>query len=159
VMARNALQDVTLFGWAWPVFGMAAAVSTLAVAVLIRRVGNRRLWIASHLLMAVGVALPVVWPHVAAVFIAALLVGGTFMVVTLTAMQEAARVAGNAATMLIAAMTSAFAAGQIAGPLAITYGFKGSGSFSRALLVAAALLAVSALALAMRNGKQQRPAS
>ncbi len=158
VMAKKVLADPALFGWSWPIFGLAAALSTLAVAVLIRRVGNRHLWIACHFVMAIGVALPVVWPHVAAIFLAALFVGGTFMVITLTAMQEAKLVAGstgNAATALIAAMTSAFAAGQIIGPLLITYVFKGDAGFSHALLVAAALLAISAVALAIgkKNAK------
>jgi MFS family permease len=151
VMAKKALADPALFGWSWPVFGLAAAVSTLAVAMLIRRVGNRRLWTASHFIMAAGVALPVVWPHIAAVFLAALLVGGTFMVVTLAAMQEARRVAGSAATVLIAAMTASFAAGQIVGPLLVAYAFQGESGFSHALLVASLLLAASAVALSIRN--------
>jgi predicted MFS family arabinose efflux permease len=156
VMAKKALADTGLFGWAWPVFGVAAALSTLAVAVLIRRVGNRSVWIACHLIMAFGVALPVILPHVVAIFLAALMVGGTFMVITLVAMQEARQVAGDAATVLIAAMTAAFAAGQIAGPLLITYGFSGESGFSQALLVAAALLTASAAALASGNKSANR---
>jgi hypothetical protein len=73
------------------------------------------------------------------------------MVITFSAMQEARRVAGGAATVLMAAMTSAFAAGQIAGPLSITYGFRSGGSFSQALLLASLLLVVSGLALAGGN--------
>jgi MFS family permease len=156
-MAKKALADTTLSGWSWPVFGFAAALSTLAVAMLIRRVGNRRLWIASHFIMAAGVALPVVWPHIAAIFLAALLVGGTFMVITLVAMQEARRVAGNAATVLIAAMTASFAAGQIVGPLLVAYAFQGESGFSHALLVASLLLVASAVALTIRN-KNTQPA-
>ncbi|HYT16398.1 MAG TPA: YbfB/YjiJ family MFS transporter [Burkholderiales bacterium] len=49
--------------------------------------------------------------------IAALCVGGTFVVVTMVAMQETRRVAGARPRMLMAAMTSAFAVGQIVGPL------------------------------------------
>jgi MFS family permease len=155
VMAKKALADTALVGWSWPVFGLAAALSTLAVAMLIRRVGNRGLWIACQLIMAVGVALPVVWPHIFSIFLAALMVGGTFMVITLVAMQEARQVAGNAATVLIAAMTASFAAGQIAGPLLITYGFQGEAGFSHALLIASSLLIVSAAALASRPKKAQ----
>jgi MFS family permease len=151
VMAKKALADTALFGWSWPLFGFAAVLSTLAVAMLIRRVGNRGLWIACHLIMASGVALPVIWPHVVAIFLAALMVGGTFMVITLVAMQEARQVAGSAATVLIAAMTASFAAGQIAGPLLITYGLPGEGGFSQALLIAASLLTASAVALASGN--------
>lgn len=153
VMAKEALDDPTLFGWSWPVFGMAAALSTLAVAML-RRVGNRRLWAGAHLVMAVGVALPALSPHIAAIFLAALFVGGTIMVITLAGMQEARRVAGSAgAAPMMAAMTSSFAAGQIAGPLLVAYGFKGAAGFSQALLLASALLAVSAAALAAGSGK------
>ncbi|OWW21694.1 hypothetical protein AYR66_21590 [Noviherbaspirillum denitrificans] len=93
--------------------------------------------------MAAGVALPVVMPGFAAVFIAALCVGGTFMVITLAALQEGKRIAGSNATVLIAAMTSAFAAGQIIGPLTVS----GSSGFSTALIIAAVLLAGSALLL------------
>lgn len=147
VMARNALQGSPLFGWSWPVFGLAAALSTLSVAFLVKRMGNRRVWMFSQFVMAAGVALPVFSLGLLPVFIAALCVGGTFMVVTLAALQEGKRVAGQAGhsgTVLIAAMTSAFAAGQIIGPLTVS---AGSDGFSTALVVASALLAASALLL------------
>lgn len=144
VMARNAMQDSALFGWSWPVFGFAAALSTLCVAFLVRRMGNRGVWRASHFIMAAGVVLPVIRPGLLSVFIAALCVGGAFMVITLAALQEGKRIAGRNGTVLIAAMTSAFAAGQIAGPLAVS---AGSGSFSTALAAAALLLAASTLLL------------
>jgi len=145
VMARNALQDSSLFGWSWPIFGLAAALSTLAVAWLTGRMGNRRLWMLSHFVMAAGVVLPAVMPGLFAVFVAALCVGGTFMVITLAALQEGKRIAAGNATVLIAAMTSAFAAGQIIGPLTVSG--AGGGSFSTALVIAAVLLAGSALLL------------
>jgi hypothetical protein len=78
---------------------------------------------------------------------AALLVGGTFMVITLCAMQEARRVAGAHATMLIAAMTSAFALGQIIGPFSISPAHASDGNFGPALMVAAGSLLASALLL------------
>lgn len=150
VMAREALQDSNLFGWSWPVFGLAAALSTLCVEALVRRVGNRRLWLASHFVMALGLLLPALWPNFVTVFIAALCVGGTFMVITLAAMQEGKRIAGANATVVIAAMTSAFAAGQILGPLTVR-----GGAFSSALLVAAALLAAGALLLVPQTSHKE----
>ncbi|RZI40859.1 YbfB/YjiJ family MFS transporter [Herbaspirillum sp. HC18] len=147
VMARNALHGSPLFGWSWPVFGAAAALSTLMVAALVRRSSNLGVWRASHIVMAAGIVLPVVWPGLLSVFAAALCVGGTFMVITLAALQEAKRVAGSDATVLIAAMTSAFAAGQIIGPLTVSAASGGNSGFSFALLVAAALLAGSVLLL------------
>ncbi len=154
VMAKNALQGSNLFGWSWPVFGLAAALSTLCVATLVRRIGNLRLWMACHFIMAFGIVLPVVWPRLPAVFAAALCVGGTFMVITLAALQEARRVAGRDATVLIAAMTSAFAVGQIAGPLSVGAGSGGNSVFSTALIVAASMLAASALLLNLTREKQ-----
>jgi len=151
VMAKQAIQDPAVFGWSWPVFGAAAAVSTLAAAALPRFVANRRLWILSHLVMALGVGLPVFWPGVVGIMLAALLVGGTFMVITMAGMQEARLVAGEHARALMAAMTSAFALGQIAGPLSVSFVVGADGGFSEALLAAASLLAASAYALAYRR--------
>ena len=146
-MAREIVHEGSLFGWAWPVFGAAAAGSTLSVAVLLRRIPNRSLWITSQLVMALGVSLPVVWPGIAGLLLAAVFVGGTFMVVTMTGMREAREVAGPHAPSLMAAMTSAFAAGQIAGPIAVSTLAAGGGGYSRALLLASTLLAASAFLL------------
>jgi len=41
VMARQAIDDPSVFGWAWPVFGVTAAASTFAAAGLSRSLGNR----------------------------------------------------------------------------------------------------------------------
>jgi MFS family permease len=147
VMARQVIVDPIVFGWSWPLFGAAAMVSTLAVAALRSRLSNRRLWIASHLAMALGVALPVVWSGIVAIMLAALLVGGTFMVITMTGMQEARSVAGGRATGLMAALTSAFALGQIIGPLLVSYVAAAGGTVAMALSIACAALVVSAYEL------------
>jgi len=146
-MARQAIHDPLIFGWSWPVFGAAALISTLVASVLPPALSNRRVWIGSQLLMAVGVALPVVWHSIAGIMLAALLVGGTFMVTTMVAIREARKVAGLHATGLIAAMTAAFAVGQIVGPISASYVVERNGNFSAALLIASLLLAVSAYAL------------
>ncbi len=146
VMARDAMQGSAAFGWSWPIFGAAAALSTLAAAALVRRLGNRRVWMLCHLLMAVGCLLPVVATGLAPVFLAALCVGGAFMVVTLVAMQEARQIAGRDAGGLIAAMSAAFATGQILGPLTVSAAGGGK-SFAVGLTLAAALLVLSTILL------------
>lgn len=104
-------------------------------------------WALGHAVMALGVALPALEPTLLAVVISALCVGGTFMVITMTGMQEARRIAGPMAPKLMAAMTAAFATGQLAGPLLVT----GTGAAVQALrgpsLAAAAVLVLAALAL------------
>jgi predicted MFS family arabinose efflux permease len=147
VMARQAIDNPAIFGWSWPVFGAAAMATTLAAAQFARSIGTRRLWMASQLIMATGVALPVVWPGLAAIMVAALLVGGTFMVITMTSMQEARVVGGRDPTRLIAAMTAAFALGQIVGPVSVSYTITAGGDFSVALLVASLILGVGAYGL------------
>ena len=78
------------------------------------------------------------------------------MAVTMVGMQEARRVAGAGARRLMAAMTAAFAAGQIAGPLVVSaFAALGSG-YAASLLTAAALLVLSALAL-IPNAKEKTP--
>ena len=147
VMAKQVIRDPAVFGWSWPLFGAAAMGSTLATAMLRSLVSNRRLWIVSHLVMAFGVALPVVWPGIAAIMLAALFVGGTFMVITMVGMQEARDVAGAQATGLMAALTSAFALGQIVGPIMVSYVVAAGGNLSAALLIASGVLVVSAYEL------------
>jgi predicted MFS family arabinose efflux permease len=152
-MARTLVPDPLVFGWAWPIFGAAAMASTLVAGAAIRVVGNRRIWALAQLVMAAGVAAPVLWPTMGGVMAAALLVGGTFMVSTMGGMQEAQIVAGPHATRLMAAMTAAFAAGQIAGPLLVAATAVGPNrDFSRPLSVACLLLLVSAGALASPPG-------
>jgi predicted MFS family arabinose efflux permease len=154
VMAKEIVSDPLLFGWAWPVFGAAAVASTLLVARAAPRLTHRRAWAISHLVMAAGVVVPLLLPGLAGILVAALCVGGTFVVITQVGMQEARAIAGAGARTLIAAMTSAFALGQIVGPLAAAYWVRATGGFSGALILAAALLALSALAL-MRGGAER----
>ncbi|HTM60744.1 MAG TPA: YbfB/YjiJ family MFS transporter [Burkholderiales bacterium] len=139
-MARNIVADPLVFGWAWPMFGMAAALSTLFAP----RGENRRVWAIAALVMAAGVAAPIFVAGIAGVIGSALLVGATFMVITMVGMQEARRIGGPA---LMAAMTAAFATGQIAGPLAVSALAQMRGGMLAALSVAAASLVLSALAL------------
>ena len=117
-LARKLVDDPQVFGLAWPLFGAAAALSTLLVAWRLRRVNRLALWAVCHLLMALGVLLPILWTDLKGVVVAALLVGGTFMVITMVAMQEARARAETQATRVLGRMTAGFAAGQLAGPLA-----------------------------------------
>jgi predicted MFS family arabinose efflux permease len=139
-MAKAVINDPAVFGWAWPIFGATAACSTIFAA----RLGNRRGWIVGALAMAAGVAAPIFMPGLAGILAAALLVGGSFMVITMAGMQEARQVGGPA---LMAAMTAAFAVGQIAGPLAVSAFAHTRGGINAALAVAAAVLVASAIVL------------
>jgi hypothetical protein len=146
-MARQLVADPLVFGWSWPVFGVAAAITPLGAAALGRRVGNRRVWMASHLVMALGVAVPVAWPGIGGIMAAALLVGGTFVAITLVGMQEARAVAGAAAPRLMAAMTSAFALGQMLGPMCVSVLVGVEARLTAPLAIAAVVLLAGAAGL------------
>ena len=147
VMAKQIVNDPLVFGLSWPIFGAAVLGSTLLAASLSTVVGSLRLWMASQLVMAFGVLLPDFWPGVGGIVISALCVGGTFMVITLLAMQEARKAASPNPERLMAAMTSAFAAGQIAGPICVSLVAGDDGKFSAALFAAVLLLLISACVL------------
>ena len=117
VLARAVVTDPSIFGWAWPVFGATAAASTLIAGVVMRRLSRLQIWAGCQALMSIGAFLPSVWPHAAAILLAAFLVGGTFMVITLAGVQEIrARVSWNPSKW-VGYLTASFGVGQIVGPV------------------------------------------
>lgn len=117
LLARNVVTDPAVFGWAWPIFGAMAAASTLIAGVILKRLSRLQVWAGCQMLMGVGALLPSVWSHGAAILLSAVLVGGTFMVITLAGVQEIrARFSWDAAKW-VGFLTASFALGQIAGPV------------------------------------------
>jgi hypothetical protein len=87
------------------VFAVAVALSTIAAARLFGHANPLRVWAVSHPLMAAGVILPSVSLARVMIAIALLLVGSTFMVVTMIGMQEARARAPRNPTALLGLMT------------------------------------------------------
>jgi predicted MFS family arabinose efflux permease len=146
-MARALVDDPRLFGLAWPVFGAAATLSTLLAGPVLARWSRNKVWAVCHLMMAAGCVLPLASRSGAAIALAALAVGGSFMVATMAGLQLARdRAAANPAPLL-SRLVAAFALGQIAGPLvAFLAGqvLSGDGLASALWLATAALLASAA---------------
>ena len=105
----------------WPFFGLAAALSVVLSQGLQRHYNNVSLlgvWRVSQIIMAVGTLLPALWQSLAGLMLSALMVGGTFMVVTMAGLQVAAsQVTHYPKYNLSALMTASFAFGQLIGPL------------------------------------------
>jgi hypothetical protein len=53
-LAREHIDNPAVFGWVWPVFGAAAALSTLAAARSGHRLAPRRLWTGAQWVLAPG---------------------------------------------------------------------------------------------------------
>jgi len=148
-MAKAIVPDPAVFGWAWPLFGATAAASTLLVARWQAKLGGRRVWFISMFVLAAGAAAPVVLPGLLGIAVAAVCVGGTFVVVTMAALQVVREVAGAAAPQLLAAMTAGFGLGQVAGPLVVAH--LGDRGIPFALAGSAILVALSAFALGWKE--------
>lgn len=159
VMAKQIIADPLGFGWAWPAFGAAALISTLVAAQLTRYLSNRSVWILTNLIMALGVLVPLAIAGLTGIVISALCVGGTFMVITMVGLREAKRIAGARAQLLMAAMTSAFAAGQIIGPLLVGGLMQVRDGFTVALVIAALPLLFAAYTLFVSRGTMGTPSA
>jgi len=118
-MARELAPDPMVFGFAWPLFGLAAALSVAAVALWLPDGSRQRIWASAQGLMALGTALPLAVHALWAVAASAIFVGGTFMIVTMAGLQLAREVRPDNPTPLLARMTAAFSVGQIAGPVMV----------------------------------------
>jgi predicted MFS family arabinose efflux permease len=145
-LAREVIGDPAVFGWVWPVFGAAAAVSTVVVMRLLPALSPRRLWAYGQWVLALGVVAPVFAINLTTLLFAALCVGGTFMVITMAGVQEARRLGGAGSARAVALYTAAFALGQIAGPLTVSLS---NGGLLLPSLLAALALAASSLILGL----------
>ena len=156
VMAREIVQSPLIFGWSWPVFGAAAFVSTLLAARFQMRYSNRQLWAASQVVMATGLLLPVIHPHILTIITAGLCVGGTFMIITMTGMKEAHRIAPPQDVMRhIAVMTVSFATGQMIGPVFASSVYDLTQSFAVSLIITSATLIITAMTLVGASSKKE----
>ena len=156
VMAREIVQSPLIFGWSWPVFGAAAFASTILAARLQKRYSNRQIWTASQVVMAIGLLLPVIYPHIFTIVTAGLCVGGTFMIITMTGMQEAHRIAPHQDAMRhIAVMTAAFATGQMFGPVFAGAVYGLTQSFAVSLIITSAILVITAMTLMGASSKNE----
>jgi MFS family permease len=150
-LARGYIDDPAVFGWVWPVFGIAAAISTLVAARFGHRLAPRRIWTGAQWVLAAGVLAPVASLNVVTLLTAAICVGGTFMVITMAGIREVLQVAGPQASRGVGMMTAAFAVGQIAGPLTVSLSAGSNHAFTVASIVAALALALGNCVLATAN--------
>lgn len=127
----------------WAVFGLGAAPSCFLWYRLHHRLGTRQALCWNLLLQAVGVIVPVFLANATGYLLSAMLVGATFTGTVTIAMPAAQRIARATKANLLASMTVAYGAGQIAGPLVAGAIYSHSHSFSLSLIAAAAALAVA----------------
>jgi predicted MFS family arabinose efflux permease len=156
-LARRYIDDAAVFGWIWPVFGIAAAISTLAAARFGHRLTPQRLWTGAQWVLAAGVLAPVVWLNVVTLLLAAICVGGTFMVITMAGIKEVLRIGGPQASRGVGMMTAAFAIGQITAPFTVSLFAGSNNAFTIGSISAAMALVLSNCVLSTDAARVTRP--
>ena len=140
--AIRALEPVI-----WIVFGLSAAPSIGIWTHIARRAGLPTAFALACIVEAVGVVASVAWQSVTGIFVAAVLVGGTFMGLTALGLIWARQLAAGDPRRALAMVTGAFGLGQIVGPAFAGMLSDHLGSFLVPSIAAAvALLAAAALA-------------
>ena len=154
LMAKEIISSPLVFGWAWPIFGTSALISTVVAANLQKTFSIRQIWVASQFVMAFGLLMPVVFPHIVSIVLAGICVGGTFMVITMMGMKETHRLAPTPDIMRhLAIMTAAFAVGQMIGPVLASSLYSITENFSVSLVLASGILVATAMVLHLNAPK------
>lgn len=135
--------------WVWLAFGLAAAPSVYLWNRIAAVIGARSAFAVACIIEAGGVALSVAGLGPAAVVLASILLGGTFMGITALGLVEARRITPGDPRRTLALMTASFGLGQMIGPWCAGLLRDATGSYTEASL-AAALALVLAAALARR---------
>ena len=101
----------------WVMVGLGAAPSVWLWGLLGRRIGTAQAFAMAAIVEAIGVLASVASAGALSVSLGAVLLGGTFMGLTALGLTRARELATGDPRQAMAAMTGAFGAGQIVGPL------------------------------------------
>ena len=129
----------------WFVFGLAAAPSVAFWTRIAALLGAARAFALACLVEALGVAASVVWQTEPGIFLASVLVGGTFMGLTALGLIRARTLAAGEPRRVLAYMTGAFGTGQIIGPAFAGVLSDWLGSFTVPSIAAVIALILAAL--------------
>jgi len=135
-LAKGYIDDPAMFGLIWPVFGLAAALSTFASRWFGRGLAPWQLWTRAKWVLAGGVLAPALVVNVPTLLLSAVCVGGTFMIITMAGIKEVLRHGGAPASLAVGVMTAAFGAGQIVGPLTVSLLGRSGHGFALASMIA-----------------------
>ena len=149
---RLTTGSARLAGVSWVITGIAAAVSAPLWRMAAKR-GYLPMLITAFVLQGVGSLLPVVSQNAMAVFGGGLLLGGTFMGISVLSLQYGVQLSGRPSAYTIAIMTALYGVGQILGPFVagMTAGEGEGFAFSFALSSAALFAAAAILVLGART--------
>jgi predicted MFS family arabinose efflux permease len=128
----------------WLALGVAAIPSVALWVAAARGFGVMRAFAVASVVEAVGVFSSVTWPTITGLFVAAGLLGATFMGLTALGLIGARELAPGNSRRWVAILTSAFGFGQIVGPIVAGYGFDLTGNFFLPSMLAVVALVIGA---------------
>ncbi|UYZ83658.1 MFS transporter [Entomomonas sp. E2T0] len=114
-LVKTTTQSATLASTAWIITGIAAALSAPLWRYAAKK-GYQPMLILAFLLQGIGVVLPIISNTPAIILLGALLLGGTFMGITVLALQYGITLSGKPSAHTIAILTGVYGIGQIMGP-------------------------------------------
>jgi predicted MFS family arabinose efflux permease len=144
-IVRLTAEVRVLEPWVWTLFGLAAIPSVTVWNWLGKRIGILNAFAAACAIEAVGVATSVEWVTIPGICLSALLLGGTFMGITVLGFMAGRMLSAGHPHQAFARMTASFSLGQMAGPLVAGFLSERLGDFRVASLIAAAALIAAAV--------------
>ncbi len=127
----------------WVLVGLAALPSAAAWSFLAERHGHLRVLVAGHVVQAVGVALPALSGHPAAVLAGAVMYGGTFLGIVGMSLAFGRVINPAGAARVMGLLTAVFGIGQIIGPVLAAH-LAATGGWGPALLMASGVVLLGA---------------
>ena len=141
-LVQNTTNSPDIARASWIATGCAAALSAPLWRLAARK-GYLPMLILAFVLQGIGALLPVVSNSIVAALGGGLLLGGTFMGITVLSLQYGVQLSGKPSAYTVAVMTALYGIGQIIGPIV-----AGGQGFYTAFIVSAASLFVGAVFLA-----------
>ncbi len=152
-LVKSATNSPEIARASWIVTGVAAALSTPAWRYAARG-GYLRMLVSAFLLQGAGALLPVLSSAPAAALASGLLLGGTFMGITMLSLQYGVALSGRPSAHTVAVMTALYGAGQIIGPFVAGFTARGQDFFLAFVLSGASLFVAAGLLLAGGSGEK-----
>ena len=156
-LVKASTDSATLANASWVITGCAAAL-TAPLWRLAARKGYLPMLILAFTLQGIGVFLPAVSSAPVVILCSGLLLGGTFMGISVLSLQYGVSISGKSSAHTIAIMTAVYGIGQIIGPLVAGISARSGGGFGPSFALSSASLFVGALILAASLlGKKKSP--
>ncbi len=148
-LVRETTHSVSLANASWMITGCAAACSA-PVWRHAARGGYLSMLALAYVLQGVGTLLPALSAAPASIALGGLLLGGTFMGITVLSLQYGVSLSGKPSAHTVAVMTALYGVGQIIGPYLAGISAQGRG-FGPAFILSSAALFSAALLLGVNR--------